>query len=228
MNAYNDDMFVTRVVYYREPNSTCATCLPPQPGALYSRSFWRLVRYRPHITAKRKILWTIDNIVLNKMFLLTTNFSGNEYENALCTWSEDVKDFSKFRMLFKNKSYLLPLDLIHSGAIIPHYIRVTAYDFHNKFLKYNSMGLCTLPLPPSGGEITVNTNLSDYVKNPHYAWFPTSKAPDSCKLVLEPDWWTRQNRGLRNKPYIENDEELSQHERLRIMRALISKGWITK
>ncbi len=228
MNEEDNNMSVVRLVAYRLPANTPVDEVPPQPRSCRSKSFIRLVRYRPNITAKRKILWTMDSVLLDNLFMVYTKFDG-EYTNSLCRWSPEIKDFKDYRDVFKSRSRVDYIDLVNSKLIIPEYIRVSGYEFNNKLIRYNNLGMCKLPLPPGKDKIDKKTNISDYVSDSSGCWVPTFyNNNEGCQVVLEGAFWLRAKRGLHNKAYIENDEELSQHERLRIMRSLVANGWITK
>ena len=227
-----DDVCITRLVYYRLPKNTPLCNVPPQPARSTSKQFLRIVKYRPHITAKRKILWATDSVIVSDLFVMFTELH-RRYGAYLCAWNSSIEDFSQYRETFKSKVKHRKtadiLRLVDNKLIIPLYVRVNSYDFSNMLVKRGLPEICKLPPPPPGKADFTTVCMSDYVKDAQACWVPTIYAPDIAKdIVLEGNYWSTSNRGLHNKPYIENDVELSQHEQLRIMRYLVSKGWITK
>lgn len=224
----DNNMCVIRAVSYRLPANTPVDAIPPQPQSCKSKRFVRIVKYRPQITAKRKILWKLDSVLISNLFMVYTKF-GKNYTNSLCRWSPAVTNFKDYRGVFKSKSRADYIDLVTAGLIIPEYIHVSGYDFNNKFITYHNLGMCQLPPPPGKDAVDSKTKISDYVKNESGAWVPTRyNTNEAAQVVLEGTLWLTNKLGLHNKAYLEDDEELSEHERLRILRSLFAKGWITK
>jgi hypothetical protein len=62
-----------------------------------------------------------------------------------------------------------------------------------------------------------------------YVWVPNIyRLPEEARVPLFGDAFNGKLCGLHNKPYLENDASLSEHERASVLMALHKRGWITK
>lgn len=212
--------------------------LPPQQSQCRSRSFLRLTRYRPQITAKRKILWKADAHLVDGLFPVWADSRDIDYEiNPLgamtkmlvCRWNSDkVQDFNDYRhSLQRNRKgcpslrNILKQDLLRVYYLRVHKGDIPNFSFITSFCKINIIENADLSL------IDLCSESSSLVQTAGSALLPTLYVPEDARILLPSDACYNNQIGWHNKSFIDEDKDLSEHERARLMISLIGKGWIT-
>lgn len=249
----DDDFYVLRMVQQRYDRSVPKREIPICPPRFNNRFSWRVCKYRPHYTKNQKILWRLDETLIDRM--IETNYqveSTGVCRPALCKWDDSlsyedrlayVRGAEKIRRSRYSDCTLryhetLPVHrAIQDKVLVPMWHVLSTNELFSHYRHgYHEPELVNTSDSYSGENIY--EALMKFFENGKYpVWYdtgsyccvPTVNLPEHLHKIFTLGWQmygSNSTTGLHNKPYVPGD--LSEHEKFRIVRTLVARGWQTK